>query len=148
MPNSSIWPIDRTLSGVTTSGQSGTGSDGNEGVLHIPQSSSITEVSPLVCLVSYLGYSFGSGGGSYPSTEMHSMFSTAPAEWAQKDLRRRATTQIPVNGYQLTQVWKTCWAMHRVECKKQFYFKQFSLAQNTVPFQTIQFSISTQFSYI
>ena len=33
---SSIWPIDRTLSGATTPGQSGPGSDGNEGVLHIP----------------------------------------------------------------------------------------------------------------
>ena len=42
MSNSSIWPIDRSLSGATTPGQSGAGSDGNEGVLHIPQSSSIT----------------------------------------------------------------------------------------------------------
>ena len=39
---SSIWPIDRTLSGATTPGQSGHGSDGNEGVLRIPQSSCIT----------------------------------------------------------------------------------------------------------
>ena len=39
MSNSSICPIDRTLSGATTPGQSGPGSDGNEGVLHIPQSS-------------------------------------------------------------------------------------------------------------
>ena len=31
-----IWPIDRTLSGATTPGQSGPGSDGNEGVLRIP----------------------------------------------------------------------------------------------------------------
>ena len=37
---SSIWLS--SLSGVTTPGQSGAGSDGNEGVLHIPQSSSIT----------------------------------------------------------------------------------------------------------
>ena len=28
---SSIWPIDRTQPGATTSGQSGPGSDGNEG---------------------------------------------------------------------------------------------------------------------
>ena len=33
---SSIWSIDRTLSGGTTPGQSGPGSDGNEGVLSIP----------------------------------------------------------------------------------------------------------------
>ena len=31
-----IWLIDRTLSGATTSGQSGHGSGGNEGVLRIP----------------------------------------------------------------------------------------------------------------
>ena len=42
---SSIWPIDRTLSGATTLGQSGPGSDGNEGVLRIPQSSSIAGTS-------------------------------------------------------------------------------------------------------
>ena len=35
MSNSSIWPIDRTLSGATTQGQSRPGSDENEGVLHI-----------------------------------------------------------------------------------------------------------------
>ena len=42
----SIWSIDSTLSGATTPGQSGRGSDGNKGVLHIPQSSSINEASP------------------------------------------------------------------------------------------------------
>ena len=41
-----VWPIDRTLSGTTTLGQSEPGSDGNEGVLHIPQNSSITGTSP------------------------------------------------------------------------------------------------------
>ena len=49
---SSIWPIDKTLSDATNSGQSGPGSDGNEGVLCIPQSSSITGTSPSDCLVS------------------------------------------------------------------------------------------------
>ena len=47
-----IWPIDRILSGATTPGKSGSESDGNEEVLHIPQSSSITEVSRSDCLVS------------------------------------------------------------------------------------------------
>ena len=37
MLNSSIWLIDRTISDTTTPGQSGPGSDGNEGVLRIPQ---------------------------------------------------------------------------------------------------------------
>ena len=57
---SSIWPIDRTLSGATTPGQSKPGTDGNEGVLRIPKSSSITGTSSSDSLVSYLGYSSGS----------------------------------------------------------------------------------------
>ena len=59
---SSIWPIDRTLSGGTTPGQCGAGSDGNEGILHILQNSSITGTSPSDCLVSYPdNYLFGGG---------------------------------------------------------------------------------------
>ena len=38
MSNSSIWPIDRTLSGAITPGQCGPGSNGINGVLHIPKS--------------------------------------------------------------------------------------------------------------
>ena len=52
--NSSIRPINRTLSSAITPGQSGLGSDSNEGVLHIPQSSRITGTSPSDCLVSYI----------------------------------------------------------------------------------------------
>ena len=37
--NSTIWPIDGTLTGTTTLGQSGHESNGNEGVHHIPQTS-------------------------------------------------------------------------------------------------------------
>ena len=55
---SSIWLIDRTLSGVTTLGQSWPGSDGNKGVFHIPQSSSITGTLLSDCFVSYPGPSF------------------------------------------------------------------------------------------
>ena len=62
-----IWPIDRTLSGATTPGQSGPGSDGNEGVLRIPQSSSITEASPSDYLVSY---------------PRQSVYWAVPADWA------------------------------------------------------------------
>ena len=51
--------IDRTLSGATSVGQIGTGSDGNEGVLRILQSSCITETSPSACLVSFPGHSLG-----------------------------------------------------------------------------------------
>ena len=64
-----------TLSGASTPGQSGPGSDGNEGVLCISQSSSITGTSPSDCLVSYPLWRVG----SYPSTEMLVVYSTAPA---------------------------------------------------------------------
>ena len=53
MSNSFIWPI----SGAATPGQCKPGSDGNEEVLNIPQSSSITGSSPSDCLVSYPGHS-------------------------------------------------------------------------------------------
>ena len=54
---SSTWPIDRTLSSTITQGQSWHGSEDNEELLRIPQSSGITETSPSDCLVSYLGHS-------------------------------------------------------------------------------------------
>ena len=47
--------MDRILLGATILGQSGAKSDGNERVLHVPQSSSITGASPSDCLVSYPG---------------------------------------------------------------------------------------------
>ena len=49
MSNSFIWPIDKNVSGAATSGQSGPGSDGNDGVLRIPQSRIITGASPWDC---------------------------------------------------------------------------------------------------
>ena len=52
MLNRFIWPIDS----ATIPGQSGPGSDSNEGVLHILQSYSITEASPSDGLVPYLGH--------------------------------------------------------------------------------------------
>ena len=75
---SSIWPIDKTLSGATTPSQSGPGSNGNKGVLCIPQSSSITEASPSDCLVSYPGHLLGE---SYSSAEMQLMYSAPSDVW-------------------------------------------------------------------
>ena len=60
-------PYIGPLSGATTAGQSGPGSDGNEGGLRISQSSRIAGTSPTDCLVSY---------------PRHFMYSTAPADWA------------------------------------------------------------------
>ena len=45
MSNSSVWCIDSSLSGVTTTGKSRPGTNRNERVICIPQSSSITGVS-------------------------------------------------------------------------------------------------------
>ena len=62
-------------------GQSGPGSNGYEGMLWIPQSSSITRTSPSDCLMSYQDTRCGGEGRSY-SAEKQSVYSTAPANWA------------------------------------------------------------------
>ena len=72
MQFSSIQPNDRALSSTTIPSQSGPGSNGNEEMLCIPQSSSITETSSSDCLVSYPGNSLGRA----------LVYSTAPAKWA------------------------------------------------------------------
>ena len=73
MSNSSIKTLDRTLSGASTPGQSGPGSDGNEGVFHIPQSSNITGAShQVVNVISRILI----GRGSYTSAEMQSVYSS------------------------------------------------------------------------
>ena len=59
MSISSIWPIDRTLSGTTNPGRSEPESYGNKRVFCIPQSSGITRASLSDCLVSYPGHSLG-----------------------------------------------------------------------------------------
>ena len=69
-------PYIGPFSGATTPGQSRPGSDGNEGVLSIPQSSNIIGTSPSDFLVSYPGNSLGE---SYPSAGMQSVYS--PANW-------------------------------------------------------------------
>ena len=76
---SSIWPIDRTLSGATTPGQNEPGRNGSEWVLRISQSFSITGALLSDCLVSHPGHSLRK---SYPIEDMQSVYSTAPADWA------------------------------------------------------------------
>ena len=71
----------KNLTGVTTLSQSGPGNDGNEEVLGIPQSSSITGTSPSDCLVSYPGYSMQGRERSYPSAEVQLVYSITPADW-------------------------------------------------------------------
>ena len=59
-PNSSVWLIVWILTDITTMGQSEPGSNGNEGVLHIPQSS-MNRTSPSDAFVSYPGHFLGVG---------------------------------------------------------------------------------------
>ena len=69
----------RTVSGATTWSRSGPGSDGSEGVLRISYNSDITGVLPSDCLISYPR---PLSELSNPSSEMDSVYSTAPADWA------------------------------------------------------------------
>ena len=85
----SIWPINRTLLDVTTQGQNGPGSDVNEGVFHIPQSSSITGALLSDCLMSYPGHLLGE---SHLSAEIHLVYSIALAD--------RAVCHIKYNKHQ------------------------------------------------
>ena len=78
MQFSSIWPIDRALSGATTPGQSGPGSNGNEwGAPHSPKLKH--DWNPTIRLFSVISRTFV-GGGSYSSEEVQSVCSTALAD--------------------------------------------------------------------
>ena len=100
MSKSSIWPIDRTLSGDTIPGQRWPGIDDNEGVLCYSQSFNITGASLSDCLVSNPGHS-SVGGGSYFSAEMQSVYSIAPAYRTERDRGRESD-------------WGTCGVMVNV----------------------------------
>ena len=77
MQFSSIWPIDRTLSGATTQGQSGPGSNGNEEVLCIPL---LLGPHPqiVLCHIQYTCWE-----GHNPSAEVQSVDSTQPDQTGQ-----------------------------------------------------------------
>ena len=72
MIDSYFLPLDRILAGATTPGQNGPVSDGNEGVLYIPQSSK-PGASASDCLVSYLEHLLKK---SNFSAEMQSVYLT------------------------------------------------------------------------
>ena len=69
---SSIWSIDRILSGATTPSHRGPGTDSNEGVYSIPQRSKITGTLRSDFLVSYPWHSLG--GGSVLCRDAVSLF--------------------------------------------------------------------------
>ena len=79
------------------------GSNGNEGILRIPQSSNIPGTSPSDCLVSYPGHSLV--GGSYPSAEWQSVYFTAPANWAKIYKEILNTVSIPLLWSSLDSTW-------------------------------------------
>ena len=111
MSNSSIWLIDRNISDATTLGPSGFRSYGNEWLLRISQSSIISGASPSDCLVSYTGHSLVEG--YYPSAEMQSVYSTAPANWAMQRLFKncdRVLTSSRLNKIkELRLTWMNVW---------------------------------------
>ena len=82
MSNSSIWPIDRTLSGATSPCPSEPRSNGNEVILNIPQTSRITEALSSDSLASYIGHAWWE---SYSTAEMQSVYSAPQADWARRN---------------------------------------------------------------
>ena len=74
----SIRPIYKNLSGATTPGQSGPGSNASEGILHINQFYKVGAL-PSDGLMSYQDTLWR---GSYCSAEMQSVYSTVQANWA------------------------------------------------------------------
>ena len=86
------WPRDRNPSGTTTPGPSGLGSNGNKGVLHILEISK-DRASPSDNLMSYLRHSLA----GLISAEMQMVYSTAPAEWAQRRMRCNLTETLKDN---------------------------------------------------
>ena len=101
---SSIWPIDRTLSGATTLSQSWTGIYCIKGLLRILQNSCITETTLSECLVLYLGHSLG--WGSYSSAEWQSEYSTAPADWAILSIRYVLLRSIRTDNFRPICIWR------------------------------------------
>ena len=81
MQFSFTWPIDRTRSGATTPGQSGPRNECNEGVFRIPPKLQQHYWNLTIRLLSFICTILFLGGGSYPSAEKQSVYSTAPDDW-------------------------------------------------------------------
>ena len=109
--------------------QSRPGSNGNEGVFHITQSSSITRASSLDCLVTYSGHSLGE---SYPSTEMQSTYSASPAGWVkfstsewlletkrntQEMSKTKCAKQYPASLYEKLKEYLYNWVCEYIGCQ-------------------------------
>ena len=110
----SIWSIDRTLSGTTSLGQSGPGSNGNEGILRVHQIS----ILPSDYLVSSPGIQDTCWGMSYLTAETQSVYSTAPADWA-VDQGVMATKNIQSS---VQKKWLLLWSKNFPFWHRIFYF--------------------------
>ena len=88
---SSIWPIDRTPSGVTTTDWSGPRSGSNEEELWIPKIFICTEAPPSDGLVSYPRSSLEV---SYPSVEMQLVYSATPTDRANIIIRKDSKANL------------------------------------------------------
>ena len=80
--NSSIWPIDRTLSGTTTPGQGGPKSNGNERIRHISQISKALPSNGLISHAGHLCVCVCVCVCLPPSTAVQLVYSTAQDNWA------------------------------------------------------------------
>ena len=101
----SIWLIDRTLLGATTPYQSGPGSFDNEGVLYIPNAPAL--LKPHHQMVSY-HIQDSCCGKSYPSAEMHSVYSTAQGD-------RVFNHDLTITKmYNLSACWKYCYPFRKL----------------------------------
>ena len=88
MSNSSIWPIDRTLSGATPPDQSGPRSVGYSAFPKTPHYWNLT-----IRLFNVLSRTLVDWR-SYPSVEMQLVYSTAPAYWAEKVVKEAEVSSI------------------------------------------------------
>ena len=103
MSNNSIWPTDRILACAIAPSQRESESNGNKGLLHIPQSSRITGASPSDSLVSYIGHLLVVGGdllfyrdaaGVFSSPSRLGNYHSEP-EWTREWWQWRGTLHFP-----------------------------------------------------
>ena len=98
MTNNSIRPINRNLSSATTPGRSASGSNDNEGVLHIPPNCSITGASFSNVLMSHLGRSLGV---SYHFAEIEIGYSTASLNSNTVGVKNNTYIKLKLTGERL-----------------------------------------------
>ena len=136
MSSSSIWPIDRTLTDVTTQSQSGPGSNGNDWVLHIPQSSSIRLFSLITRILIY-------GGIPFSRDAVGVFYSPSGLEYLWEIIKCLFKVIVKMH-FCIIYNWLVGWFLRHINLCRLFNAK--SIFMQIVVFQTIQFCMSTQFN--